>query len=244
MKCIQCGAILKAEQLVCPYCGAVNKEATGRRRELDFLEAQNISLKKEVLQESKEEIRTKIHRRVNFVLLCVFILTVFISFATYMITEEHLFGPKGTEEEMIRYYEEGDYENLYLCMSSGDLFDSELRYEYGHMALLWNDYESCQINFGKAYQEYVNTGKYDSYYLEQCVKYGCEVLTGEFSYTYDEFPEVNREKAKPLQDQVMILFTGVFQIPEELIGEMHDRENYYDKADVLIEYVLEVLPNE
>lgn len=244
MKCIQCGAVLKADQLVCPYCGATNEEASSRKRELDSLEAKNISLKKEVLEKSKDEIRTKIHKRVNFVLLCVFIITVFISFGTYMIVEENLFGSKGTEEEMIRYYEEGDYENLYLCMSSGDLFDPELRYEYSHMALLWDKYKSCQIYFGKAYREYEKTGFYDGYYLERCVDYGCEVLTGEFSYSYGEFPEANREGAAPYQEQVMILFTGVLQIPEELIEEMHQEEYYYNKADVLTEYVLEVLPNE
>lgn len=244
MKCVQCGAILKEEHLVCPYCGAINEEASVRKKEVDTIENKNKALKKEVLEKSKEEIHTKIHRRVNFVLTCVFILLVFISFGTYMIVEENLFGPKGTEEEMIRYYEAGDFENLYLCMNSGELFDPELRYEYSHMALLWNKYQSCQIYFAKAYQEYDKTGVYDGYYLERCIEYGCEVLTGEFSYTYDVFPEINKEKAAWYQEQVMILFTGVLQIPDELITEMYNEEYYYNRADILTEYVLEVLPNE
>ena len=244
MKCVQCGAILKEEHLVCPYCGAINEEASGRKKEIDIIEKKNRALKKEILEKSKEEIYTKIHRRVNFVLTCVFVLMVLISFGTFMILEGNLFVPKGTEEEMIRYYEEGDFEKLYLCMSSGELFDPELRYEYSHMALLWDQYKSCQTYFGKAYQEYEKTGVYNGYYLECCIDYGCEVLTGEFSYVYDEFPEINKEKAAPYREQVMILFTGILQIPEELIEEMYKEEYYYNRSDILTEYVLEVLPNE
>ena len=32
--------------------------------------------------------------------------------------------------------------------------------------------------------------------------------------------------------------------PEELIEEMHMEEYYYNRTDILSEYVLEVLPNE
>lgn len=244
MKCLQCGAVLKEEDLKCPYCGAVNNEAYNRKRERDILEEKNKLLKEEVLKKSKEELYTKIHRRINTAMLCVFIITVFISYVVFMIGEKQYFGLKGTEKEMVRYYEEGDYANLFLCMKAGDLFDPELRYKYSHMALLWDNYKSCQTYFSLAYQEYEETGFYDSFYLEQCVEYGCEVLTGEFSYDYDELPEANIEAAKPYQEQVMILFTGMLKIPEELIREMKQEEYYYIRPDILTEYVLEVLPNE
>ncbi len=244
MKCVQCGAVIGAKELICPYCGAVNEDAVSRKKELDKLEEDNLLLKKEILDKSKSELRIKIHNRVNIVLLCVFIVTVLIGFGIHMILEENYFAPKGTEEEMYRYYEEGDYEKLYLCMSSGDLFDAELRYKYGHMAFLWNSYDNCQTYFAKAHQSYIENGVYDSYYLESCVEYGCEVLIGQFSYDYKYFPDENIEKIAPYQEQVMLLFAGIFRIPEELITEMYEEEYYSDKIDLLTEYVLEVLPNE
>lgn len=243
MKCLNCGAVLDADQLVCPYCGTINHEASGRKQELDVLEGENQALKKEVLSKSKEEVRYKIHKRVNLVLAGIFMLTTVISFVAFCITDEPIWNRKGTEEDMIRYYEAGDYENLYLCMSSGDLFDPEQYYDYGHIALIWNDYLNCQIYFGKAYEAYVDTGFYDSYYLERCIEYGCDVLTGNLSYIYEELSEENKKRLAPCQEQIYILFTGALQIPEELIEEIYEIEEY-KHADALVEYVLEVLPHE
>ncbi len=243
MKCVQCGAILEADELVCSYCGTANEDALKRKKELKTIEKKNEKFKNKVLNESKPEISAKIHKRVNIALFIVLIVMSVINWGIYMIFEENCFAHKGTVEEMYRYYEEGDYENLYYCMSSGDLFDLEEYYKYGYMAWMWNSYNECQTCFGLAYEKYLETGFYDEFYLEYSIKYGCEVLTGEFSYDYMEMPEEVEDQIKFYQEQIKLLFTGIYQIPDELLEKMYERE-YYGRADILIEYVMEVLPNE
>lgn len=243
MKCINCGALLEADQLVCPYCGTANHEAIDRKQELDMIEGENRKLKKEVLSKSKEEIGYKIHKRVNLVLLAVFVLVTVFSFVAYLFTEEQVWNRNGSEEDMVRYYEANDFENLYFCMSFADLFDPEKYPDYGHAALIWNDYMDCQVYFAKAYEEYEKTGYYDAWYLEKCIDYGCDVLTGNLSYVYEELSEENKERLAPYQEQIYILFTGALQIPDELIEEMYEVEAY-EHEEALVEYVLEVLPNE
>lgn len=243
MKCVNCGAVLQPDQLLCPYCGAPNAQASDRQKELDAMEQKNRTLKREVLAGSKWEIIYKIHKRVNIVLFCIFALTMVISFGIFLLTEGHVLGHKGTETEMLRYYEEGDYEKLYLCMNSGELFDPEKNYDYSHIALLWRSYENCQLYFAEAFEEYEKTGLYSTYDLEQCIKEGCEVLTGNCSYVYPALSATNQEKFAPYQEQVRILFTGALQIPEKMLEDLDTAETY-KREDPLIEYVLEVLPNE
>ena len=243
MKCNNCGALLDADQLVCPYCGRANQVAADRKKELDKIEKENRSLRKEVLSKSREQIRYKIHKRVNLALLAVFVLVVVFSFVAYLFTEEQVWNREGGEADMNRYYEAGDLENLYLCMNFADLYDPEKYPDYGHAALIWNDYMDCQIYFASAYEEYEKTGFYDAWALEKCIDCGCDVLTGNLSYIYEELSEENKKKLTPYQEQVYILFTGALQIPEELIEEIYELEEYkHDEA--LIEYVLEVLPND
>ena len=243
MKCVSCGAILEADQSICPYCGARNEEAIHRKERLDTLEKENRLLKKTVLWQEKETIAYKIHKRINLALVCIFLLSVVISLGVFLFTEGHLFGHRGTEEEMLRYYEEGDYESLYLCMSSGELFDPEKHYEYGHLALLWRSYQDCQTHFATAYESYVKTGLYDAYELERCIKDGCAVLTGNLSTTYSQLSDANRERLAPYQEQIRILFTGALQLPEEMLADLEEQDPFY-REKPLKDYVLEVLPNE
>lgn len=243
MKCVGCGAVLEAEQMNCPYCGALNEEAFKRKQELEEMAKDNFALKRKILFSSKGEIYYKIHKRVNIALFCILFLALLVGSFTFLLLEGSVFGAKGTEEEMVRYYEADDLEGLYICMSTGNLFDPEKYYEYSHIALLWNDYAECQLHFAKAYEQYLKTCFYDAYYLERCIEYGCDVLSGNISYTYPELSEKNKEKLTPYQEQVMILFTGVLKIPEELIEGIYTAE-VYDRDESLVKYVLEVLPNE
>jgi len=243
MKCFNCGANLDADKLVCEYCGTVNDDAVQRKQELDKLENENIELKRDVLTKSKEEIRYKIHIRVNIALAVFFILTMVISFVMYLGVEVNLFHKNSNVSDMYKYYETQDYESLYYCMSNGNLFSVEDYPEYSHMALYWRNYNDCYLYYAQAFEEYQQTGQYNKYELERCIEKGCGVLTGEIGSIYDDFWTSNKERMLPYQEQVYILFTGALQIPEEMIAEIYDKVQY-DQADEIVEYVLEVFPNE
>ena len=141
------------------------------------------------------------------------------------------------------YYEAAKLEELYYHMHENNIIGMEGYYDYSNIALLWHTYRECQLEFAFAYDGYLKNGKYSKWQLESCVDSGYDVLTGYISYSYDEnLSPKNRELIKPYQEKVYMMFTGVLQIPEEMLVDLEP--NDFEKLDALQEYVLEVLPNE
>ena len=240
MKCIHCGANIETDQKICPYCGTANPEAYKRERQLEEIQKKNEALTKQVLKDSGPQLLYKIHKRVNLALLVLLILVFAVSLGVYVAKES---GEKhGGKKDIIRFYEEGAWEDLYLCMRSWDYFGEEGYHEYSYMALLWDSYRSCQLYFGEAYEEYLSTGYYSTWQLRRCVKEGYEVLTGYISPLYDKPSEQNLKNIQPYRDQIYILFTGMLQIPEEMLEDLDPKDGMGSNS--LEEYVLEVLPNE
>lgn len=241
MKCKSCGANIKKEQLHCPYCGVLNEVAQEQQKSLEGLKESNQDYKRQLLMNSGHAITYKIHKIVNIALFCVFILVTMIGFLVFMQKEGELFRGEGDPAVMARYYEEGDFDKLNQYMSYYEMFDPETNYEYSQMAILWEKYQDCLDYFAQAYEEYVQTGFYDAWNLEQCVQEGIDVLTA-YSYSYRRITERNKEFYKPYQEQIYLLFTGVLQIPAEKLENL-DPLDYTQEKEVL-EYVLGVLANE
>lgn len=241
MKCVNCGAQIGLDVEKCPFCGTVNNIAVVRKEGIEILKAENEKLEEAVLEASKKEMYYKLHKRINIILVAVMVL--FCVAALIISQIEYDYVAPEDKKMVYELYEKQDLEGLYNLMHEKDIFGKEGFYDYSYMALLWNNYQECQRWYAKAYDNYLANGKYDSYYLERCIETGCEILTGYISSTYGKnLSEKNKEYLRPYQEKVMILFTGTFGIPEEMLeGLEHDD---YDREDAIIEYVLEVLPNE
>lgn len=243
MKCKNCGANMKREQRICPYCGSPNAIAVKQEKILGGMEQSNQEFREQVLKESKPMLYYKIHKRVNLALFCIFICVMLFSMFAFFHKEGGLVTTPGSMEVCASYYEEEKFEELYRYMSEHDMFDPENNYAYGQMVFLWRSYQNCQDYFATSYEVYQDTGFYDTSYLELCIKEGYEVLTSEVSYLYNEPVKRNQEMYAPYQEKIYMLFTGVLHIPEEMLADVGEGTFDYEVRDGLIEYVLEVLPN-
>lgn len=247
MKCSGCGAQLDSHQLICPYCGRLNHLAKERKETIDHLEQENQRTRRHILEENKVDIIYHIYRKVNIALLIVMVVAVVFSFEYDTRVASRMGSGRGSKTAMKQYYEAGDLENLYYCMSDGDYFDPDAYYDYSQAALMWSTYMDCQNFFADAYEDYLEKGAYDGYAVERCVEEGLSVLTGNISYTYpaSNMSERNQELIKPYQEKVCTLFTGMMQIPEEALANMDKEKIYnYEKEEELTSYVKEALPCE
>lgn len=240
MKCVNCGAQIGLDVEKCPYCRTINAIAVRRKENIEKLEADNKELEKKVLETSREERWYRIHKRVNIVLAGLIVLFFVVAYVMSFVTTV----PYSKEElaTIQDYYNAEDYENLYYYMSDLNLFGEDGLYEYSQMALLWHNYREVQLDFMYAYDEYVETGKYSSWRLEQCVKTGYDVLTCYISRVYDEVSEENAKRNEQFEEEIYMLFTGILEIPEEELSDLSPDD--WDRQKELSEYVLEVLPNE
>lgn len=241
MKCENCGAQVGLDVEKCPYCGTINKIALMREEKLEDLKDSNEEFEKKVLEDSREELHYRLHKRINLALFCLLALLVIVG----IVIDEH--GQNHVSEEndklVKEYYEAAKLEELYYHMHENNIIGMEGYYDYSNIALLWHTYRECQLEFAFAYDGYLKNGKYSKWQLESCVDSGYDVLTGYISYSYDEnLSPKNRELIKPYQEKVYMMFTGVLQIPEEMLVDLEP--NDFEKLDALQEYVLEVLPNE
>lgn len=243
MKCKNCGANIKREQRRCPYCGSINEMAVKQEQALGSMEKSNQEYMLQVLKESKPMLHYKIHKRVNLVLLGIFICVTLFSMFAFFHQEGGLFTTPGSMEVCASYYEEGKFEELSRYMSEHDMFNPENNYAYSQMVFLWKSYQNCQDYFATSYEVYQETGFYDTSYLELCIREGYEVLTSEVSYLYKEPVKRNQNMYAPYQEKIYMLFTGVLHIPEEMLADVKEGTFDYEVRDALIEYVLEVLPN-
>lgn len=241
MKCENCGAQIGLDVEKCPYCGTINQIAVVREEKLEDLKERNEEFEKKVLKDSKEELRYRLHKRIN---LALFLALAFLVIVGSIIEEREQNYVSEENDRLVReYYEAGKLEELYYHMHENNIIGMEGYYDYSNIVLLWNAYQDCQIEFACAYDDYLKNGKYSTWQLESCVDKGYDVLTGYISYTYDEnMSEQNKELIKPYQENVYMLFTGALQIPEEMLVDLEPYD--YERQEALKEYVLEVLPNE
>ncbi len=243
MKCIGCGADVDVNVKKCPYCGVVNTVAIEREQIIDDLEEKNEKLKKSVLQKSWFAIYYKIHKRINLLLVIAFFLIIVIGVIVAENTDNKNPG-RGSRQNVIEAYNRGDYEALYMAMRDGEYFEDPEYDEYGHMAMIWDCYIECLAEYGRTYDEYLKTGKYDRFYLKSSVMSGVEVLYGipTLYYYKNELSAENARRAKPMQDEIRALFIGVYKVPEEMLDT-----TAYTKSKMMSEledYVLGVLENE
>ncbi|MGN0515107.1 MAG: hypothetical protein ACI4GD_12600 [Lachnospiraceae bacterium] len=242
MKCKNCGAQMGLDVEKCPYCGSENKIAKTRSSTLDKLKKYNEKLSQEELKKTRAWRFYKLHKRINIIMTAVVIVLLVVSFIFYMLSDNSVSKPKGSVNTVKELYNKGDYEELHTYMHEHGMFGEEGLYEYSQMALLWYEYHKTRLDFIKAYDNYMLDDQYNKMYLERCVDDGYGVLTCHISSYYNEVSEENANRIKPYQDEIYMLFTGILNIPEEMLSDLDEYD--YKKEDVLKEYVLEVLPNE
>lgn len=242
MKCSNCGANISRSTIKCPYCGCDNSKAISDNKLLNHLRDLNRKEKKKIIREATPYIFYKNLKRINVILIIIFIFSFIAHFAINLIKGSFSFFDQCEYNVMKEYYDNNDFEALDHYLSENDGFDPESNYEFSQMAILYNSYISCQDNFARTYQEYITKGYYDTYYLERTVEEGLDVLIACPSWLYEDTTPNNAVKFKPYQDKIKILLTGILQIPEEMLKDLES--NDYEHYDRIVNYVLGVLPNE
>lgn len=226
----------------CPYCNTVNNEAVKRVGFLNFLRHKNKYLNQKVRKESRPFLIYRTLKRIKWMLL-IGTFAIFIGMGFTIYIRELFFKGRGTEADLEKYYTEGNLEELYFSMSYGGFFAVPEYKDYAEAALVWNDYNKVQTSFAESYQYFMENGLYKEWELETCIENGIRVLTADLSFNYrDDLSEENKELLKPYKEEVYMLFTGVFQIPEEMLVDLEPRD--YGKVYEITEYVFSVLSME
>lgn len=235
MKCVNCGAELGLDALKCPYCGTDNEMAKRRAESLKKLQEHNEELEKKVIEESKAMIWYRVHKRINLALFLIGVLIFGGLFCISHFTKESRRAEN--EAQLLAYYEAGQLEEIYWYMNEKDLWGDG--YDYGTIAFIWDDYNEAKQYFAKGFEHYENTGYYKKSDLESCIRFSVNVIA-----CYEYYAEKNKDMtiAKPYRDEMFALLTGVFKVPSEMVYEV--QYGISKKEAAIIEYVLEVLPNE
>lgn len=241
MKCFSCGAEITEQDINCPYCGKINLEAKKRAQEVERINNENEQLKQQVLSASRLDIYYKIHKKINIILFVACIIAAIVGITIYSLQDKKLSNARGELSKAKELYESGRLEELYLCLSDADALSKEGYEEYGKAALLWKIYRECQNDFAKSLDKYNKNGVYDSFYLRKSVEEGYQVLTNYVSIRYysDDLSDKTKELMADYKDDVIALFTGIYQIPEDRISSLGKYE--YKTERELVQYVTGVL---
>ena len=220
MKCKYCGALIKKDELRCAYCGQDNPVAQKRQRRINELEEGNDALRQEVIRKNRFDVFLRILRRSTVALVALAVIFTVASFFVFYFKTNKTGASKDNQKKMQEYYAAGDLENLYYCMSDGNLFSPEDNYNCSYTALIWREYSDCIRYFATAHEDYLQKGYYDRYDLERSIEYGVKVLSGYISYIYQGSENAHNSKIlKPYREEVRSLFANVYMVPDELLTE-------------------------
>ena len=154
MKCNSCGAEIGLTDEVCPYCGAVNKQAAAHLEEMEQYKDRSKKTKGKV----KESIAANIPILVSALILVLLVIGTGVS--SYVAENAYLFRHRASRAEAIKKHEEysqilrqylkdGDYAAFSSFKEECVLYGADSP-RYG----LDSDISSCQMGIENFYYEY------------------------------------------------------------------------------------------
>lgn len=244
MKCKKCGANIKEEDVICPYCGSDNEFGKYKKKYLDSYKKENDELSEEIAKKDKKRIRYKTHVYINLGLAFIAIFIGTISVIIHMENNK-VKNVKDTSVKAIKeYYENEDYLSLYLAMEqtngyNNDKIDDDIKYVAG----IYGEYRDMRRETSLLIQGMdLNDGTSP-----------LSALTRAFSIyesennIYKLKPSENAiERTADMRDEAYAILVNMFCIPPEKLEELKNVEGkeYWDMREELEEYATEVINSE
>lgn len=226
MKCASCGGNLSLEDVVCPYCDALNEHAVEHIREMNQYKREFEGTKKEVYSVTKGYAGIAVRAVICVVLiLCISVLIVIKNYSydiRYSMEERN--ACKYVEEysgEMDRYLEARDYIGfLSFCNEKGiNLYDDEYA-KYRGIDNIARQYEQIYMNIMRILEYELLGDGFDSVkYLADSLDNFYEALNPE-SYMYIGTDAERRQILTEMQEQVHALLRTYCGLSAEDIEEL------------------------
>ncbi len=228
MKCEKCGGNLTLEDVVCPYCEALNQHAVEHIREMNRYKKDYEGTKQEVYSATKNYIGVTVR------LIIIAILVVLTVFSGILLGESYSIrrsivevktksNAKEYTQIMEQYLAEREfYEFSMFCEANEITAYGDILSEYGNIVLMTNQYRYIYdyvmtIAYPREGQEMQLYIKWIGEYLDGFYK----VYDREKNYLYDKGDEArNLEIAGQVQEQIHALLMAYCGLSQEDIDKL------------------------
>ncbi|MBE5926321.1 MAG: hypothetical protein E7270_05095 [Lachnospiraceae bacterium] len=227
MKCIHCGANYKTMELECPYCHAPNPKGREWLKERNKAENKYKRERINVINKGTPYIVSRIIMYIAITMVTFSVIS-FLAVVAFFIREEFksvgYVSRSEALEQMEKYYNNGEYLELYFYMSEKDLFDEEY-YVYSQAALLTNKYHLYQSKKMSMLKEIEDGVMDDDYYVSYTLSESIEIYKVDVG-VYDEEVSENQAIYDMYREEIMSFWVGTLGLTEEEIEWISDKENY------------------
>ncbi len=224
MKCISCGGNLSLEDVVCPYCDALNEHAVDHIREMNRYKREFEGTRQEVYSVTKGYAGISVRAIIGVVLVILIALSAFLVEESYSIKRSIMEGKASRNVEeykeiMEQYLEDRDYYAFSMFCSEKCIETYDTAYEeYADIIYASNYYRYVYGNIMQLFNPYS-----DSYYndtvqrLSEHLDYFYKVWDEE-GYNYVGDSEKDRRVIEEMQEQIhalLVTYCGLTQ--EDLV---------------------------
>lgn len=235
MKCKNCGANYRTRELVCPYCGTQNLIGHIWMVQRSEAELEYERARKEAGKWGSAYVANRVLNRILLIGALIFFALMCLCFLAYGAEQTyiHIYKTSRTEEitdTMERYYQAGDFRELYRYMSKHELFGDEY-YAYSQAALYHTVYEEYLVNSCKFLYLDEEQKQNDVYYLRKALQESAKVYCLDCGL-YSALDEKNRELYEERKQEMLAFWQGTLGLTGEELAPLMDTENYAKYEDI------------